>query len=977
MRHILSASIAIACAAPLIPAAPQFVEPDARAIHVLHGEGPDQFGYEAANAGDVDADGVCDLVVGAPHAAQRAGRFYVYSGRTGELLYVRNGERRGSWLGWSVASAGDADGDGRADVVIGEPYHLGVGRVLLFKGDQDVLVHEWKGEGEGDKFGDEVETAGDWNGDGHADVVVGASMHGRGRGKVYVFSGADGALLLSLVGEADGDRFGSSVAGHVDANRHLLVVGAPMAGDGGRGRVYVFGADGERAFSFDAEKSGVDLASHFVSVVGDVDGDGSADVYASDWKDGSEGPNTGRIYLYSGATGSRLWTLAGARSGDAFGIGNARAGDVDDDGRADLIVGSWLSSRVAPRAGKASLLRGSDGSVLRQWTCTEEGATFGYDATGLGDVDGDGQIDFLVSGAEANAARGRVWVLAGAAVDGDAAGAAPDPLETPRSATSELELQRARELIRGKQFDEATRILRAVTEREPENAGAWYLLGYALHAGGDLDAALPAHAKAAEFPATRAAASYNAACAWSLQGDRERSFEWLRKAVEAGFDNPELLRTDPELDNVRADARFVEFLPRKVDPDQPWREPTRILHAWSGESPGDQFGWEATRLGDLDADGVSDVIVSAPFLQAEGTQVGRVYVYSGKSGEEIRRHTGREAELLGFGIAAAGDVDGDGTPDYVAGAPGAASGQGQVTVWSGRDGSVILSVPGERSGDRFGENVSPVGDVDGDGRDDVAVGAPQHDGKGQDSGRAYVLSGKRGDVLLRLDGQRAGDRFGSAVGANAGGPHHLLVVGAMNAGEASRGVASVFRLGARESPQVPAPLFEIHPAASGANLGQFFVSVVGDVDADGVPDVYASDFSDGSNPGPGGEAGGRIYVHSGRDGARLWTLAGQSPGEGFGIGKAACGDVDGDGHADLIVGAWTNGEAAPGAGKAYLISGAEQRILRTFTCQVHGSAFGFDAIGMGDTDGDGATDFLLTAAYDDQRRGRVYLIAGE
>ena len=149
------------------------------------------------------------------------------------------------------------------------------------------------------------------------------------------------------------------------------------------------------------------------------------------------------------------------------------------------------------------------------------------------------------------------------------------------------------------------------------------------------------------------------------------------------------------------------------------------------------------------------------------------------------------------------------------------------------------------------------------------------------------------------------------------------------------------------------------------------------MNADGVPDVYASDFSDTSNPSSGGGAGGRIYVHSGADGARLFSVANQSAGEGFGIGKAACGDVDGDGHDDLIVGAWTNNDAAQGAGKAYLISSKQRKPLRTFTCRVHGAAFGFDAIGMGDTDGDGAADFLLTAAYDRERTGRVFLISGK
>ena len=747
MRHSFALlSLFLTLASPS-SAKPQFVEQDAAAVHVLHGEGPHQFGYEAANAGDVDGDGICDFVVGAPNWSKRSGRFYVYSGATAELLYHHDGDRPGSQLGWSVAGAGDVDADGTSDVVVGEPRHLDVGRVRVFAPSEGAVLREWKGESAGDLFGDEVETVGDWNGDGHADVVVGASMFDAGRGKAYVFSGSDGALLASFEGESGGDRFGSSVCGHADGTHRMLVVGAPQAGAGGRGRVYVFGADGRLSFSFDAESTGVDLGSHFVSVIGDVDGDGRADVYASDWKDGAKGSTTGRIYLHSGKDGSRLWTLAGSSGGDGFGIGNARAGDVNGDGRADLIVGSWIASGVAPRAGKTSLLSGADGALLRQWTCNQEGATFGYDATGLGDVNDDGSIDFLVSGADANSSRGTVWVLAGAPLESDASGEAPSPPQVAGVGDPQ-ELQRAQDLVRQKKPAQAVPILRTITDNEPTNARAWYLLGYSLHAKGDLDEALVAHAKAAEFPSTRAASCYNAACAWSLKGDKERSFEWLRKAVEAGFNNTNLLQTDPELKNVRKDVRFTEFLPKEIDPAQPFREETRILHEWSGESKGDQFGWEATRLGDLDADGVSDVIVSAPFLQIGGTQVGRIYLYSAKTGDLIREHTGGEAAQLGMGIAPAGDVDGDGQPDYMAGAPGAKQSRGSATVWSGRTGTEILSASGETDGDRFGENVWSLGDVNDDGHGDIAVAAPQYDGVGPGLGPRVRSLGQTGRAAV-------------------------------------------------------------------------------------------------------------------------------------------------------------------------------------------------------------------------------------
>ncbi len=154
-----------------------------------------------------------------------------------------------------------------------------------------------------------------------------------------------------------------------------------------------------------------------------------------------------------------------------------------------------------------------------------------------------------------------------------------------------------------------------------------------------------------------------------------------------------------------------------------------------------------------------------------------------------------------------------------------------------------------------------------------------------------------------------------------------------------------------------------------------FVSVVGDVDADGVPDIYASDWSNNAR----GPSTGRIYIHSGADGRRNLTLTGETAGDGFGIGTADAGDVNGDGHDDLIIGAWQHAGAAPGGGKVYLYSGADGARLRIFTSKVPGETFGFDATGMGDVDGDDTIDFLLTSAWSSiggTRSGRIFLLSG-
>jgi hypothetical protein len=119
-------------------------------------------------------------------------------------------------------------------------------------------------------------------------------------------------------------------------------------------------------------------------------------------------------------------------------------------------------------------------------------------------------------------------------------------------------------------------------------------------------------------------------------------------------------------------------------------------------------------------------------------------------------------------------------------------------------------------------------------------------------------------------------------------------------------------------------------------------------------------------------------VHSGADGRRLLALTGEGPGEGFGTSPSVAGDVDGDGRADLIVGAWQYSGAAVSGGRAYLYSGREGRLLKTYTCRTPGDAFGFDAVSLGDTDGDGSPDFLITSAWSGVsgfHSGRVFIIS--
>ena len=110
----------------------------------------------------------------------------------------------------------------------------------------------------------------------------------------------------------------------------------------------------------------------------------------------------------------------------------------------------------------------------------------------------------------------------------------------------------------------------------------------------------------------------------------------------------------------------------------------------------------------------------------------------------------------------------------------------------------------------------------------------------------------------------------------------------------------------------------------------------------------------------------------------MLTLTGEGPGEAFGTIASFAGDLDGDGHADLAVGAWQHAGAAPSGGRIYLHSGKDGKLLRTITCRIPGDTRGFDSVGIGDTDGDGTVDLLVTSAYsgiNGYHSGRVFIVS--
>jgi len=381
----------------------------------------------------------------------------------------------------------------------------------------------------------------------------------------------------------------------------------------------------------------------------------------------------------------------------------------------------------------------------------------------------------------------------------------------------------------------------------------------------------------------------------------------------------------------------------------------------SGEAAGDGFGFVADEIGDLNGDGIREFIVGAPGNSAAGNGAGRVYVYSGADRAVLHTLTGQAAGgNFGWSVADAGDADGDGVPDIAVGAPSA--GAGAVRVFSGASGALLHNLGGPGAGSNFGSIVAGLGDVDGDGRSDLLIGAPD---ASAGRGEIRIVSGMTGATIRSHTGTNAGDRYGyggGAIGDVSGDGVPDYAAGAAMGGQ---GIVAV-RSGVDGS-----LLYSVNPLVSSGQLGFIWIDSVGDVNGDGRPDIFASDINDSGNRGRG-------HLVSGADGATIRTFTGTQNSEFYGIARHGGHDADGDGIADLFIAGYHHNEGAALAGKAYVYSGATGSLLRTMTSTVANETLGYDAVQLGDLDGDGFADYLLSGDIEQGStgRGRVYVIRG-
>ncbi|HEX5009794.1 MAG TPA: integrin alpha, partial [Planctomycetota bacterium] len=329
-----------------------------------------------------------------------------------------------------------------------------------------------------------------------------------------------------------------------------------------------------------------------------------------------------------------------------------------------------------------------------------------------------------------------------------------------------------------------------------------------------------------------------------------------------------------------------------------------VVRTFDGAAAGDRFGAALAGVGDQDGDGFVDLLVGAPRSDVGYPNGGAVRLYSLATGLLAELPGSASADEFGRALADAGDVDGDGLHDLLIDAPrhdGVGADSGQVVILAGGTYALLASWEGAAAGDQFGSAVAGVGDLDGDGVPDVAIGTPLADMLATNSGRAQLFSGATGALLhelapLSCNGD-TGDHFGSAVagvGDVDGDGTPDVAVGVPGESCSGNGSSGALRVYSGADGQL---LTNVFGANNEGFLGQSLAGP-GDANVDGVPDLLVG------SPGFQFPAQtGSALLLSGVDDGVLLGLAGSQFEDGFGSAVAAPGDTNGDGRMDALIGA--------------------------------------------------------------------------
>lgn len=812
---------------------PEDPEGDALQRKIFNGLAAEsQFGNSVSSAGDVNGDGYDDIIVGAHGYNSFTGRAYVYFGglnmnTVADVTFT--GTASSNFFGYSVSAAGDVNGDGYSDVIVGAYGNsTNTGKAYIYFGGAamnntaDVTL---TGETTANFFGISVSTAGDVNADGYSDVVIGAEGNSSYTGKAYIFLGGasmNNTADVIVTGESANNSFGVSVslAGDVNADGYADVIIGANGYSSNTGRAYIYFGGNSMDNTADVVMTGEASNNNFgasVSSAGDINGDGYSDVITSAY---GISAFTGKAYVYHGGAvmnSTADITLTGESTLNYFGKSVSSAGDINGDGFSDIIIGAYGNNS---NSGKMYVYFGeSSMDTIAEVTITGETASsnFGNSVSSGGDINGDGYTDILVGANGYGSYTGRAYCYD--------------------------------YFMKGEIIPDLTM-----------NGSGVISLGKSVASAGDVN------------------------------GD--------------GY--PDLVVGAPDY-NTSAGRAYILFGGFSMD---------NIADlTMTGEAASNFFGSSVSSAGDVNGDGFQDVIVGA---KGYNTNLGRSYIFfGGASMDNIAdvTMTGISTDEFGISVSTAGDVNGDGFSDVLIGADGFFNLRGKAFIYLGgssMDNVSDVTMIGDSTYSYIGSSVASAGDVNGDGFSDVIVGNPSINSY-YGNGEAYIFFGgasMNSTKDVTLFGQSFNSNFGCSVSSadvNADG-FSDVIVGAYGLNSLSGG-AYVF-YGSNIMNNSP----DLILSGEYSSLFGSSVSSAGDMNGDGYQDIVVG--------APGyGSTTGRLFAYFGgtvMDNQPDVTATGDASSY-FGFSVASAGDVDGDGFSDIIAGANLYNS---GTGKASIYKGS-------------------------------------------------------
>ena len=710
--------------------------------------------------------------------------------------------------------------------------------------------------------------------------------------------------------------------------------------------------------------------------VGDLNGDGFDDIAvpARTWTDSLS--EQGRVAVWFGGDAGPAvdpdWEVLGDVAGGHLGWSVAGVGDVNGDGFGDLLISAPDAEGAVADEGRVDLYFGSATGLGAapdwSWSIAQvygpNAATDGADLgggngslAGLGDVDGDGNADFAVGAPGWNSSAtledaGRVYVFRG-----NAAGPASSPWTTMGSGTA------------GQQF------------------------GYSLAGPGDINAdgypdlvvGTPHYGSTSEGRVTIHPGwpgGIQTAVWWAVGCDVASCSAEVGSSVEAAGDvdgdgYPDFVVGAPRYGSNEV-GRAITFLGGSGWPSQAVSDIGRV----SGTAVGERLGDQVAGLGDVDGDGLGDIAVASRWPGGAGDE-GRVEVLSGAGrgpGGVSWQISSTVTDDLRGRYHAVGDVNADGYDDLVTSWEGrteTATAEGRLELYLGSNTPLGSAVWSWSSGQAESDlRYLAFGDFDGDGYDDLAAGAPAWDDTATNEGAVFVFPGSDAGLsaapTLTITEGVGGIGYGRVAALDADGDgYDDLAVGASGWDGAFVNEGAVFLYPGSASGLDTSAAWMAAGGQAGARLG--FPAPGGDVNGDGFEDLLVGALY-GDGP-PGGNVGWLDLFQGSPDGLPPvpdWTSFGLTPNDLFGYYPRSAGDVNGDGFGEVVVGAHLWGSSSfEGYVELYMGGPAgpsnASLVLLTLPASASGTEgvvqFGAGVGRGGDYDGDGFSDLAVGATH--------------